>query len=116
MTPTILQAVLGGVKCDRMASAWRNRSNVTQCDWAYRCRELFGDIPLGELHTKAACVYAACGWYANGRGSDIFDGANVPARGWILIAVIAGDFLIDPPDKAMGRWTWETRRKSQLST
>lgn len=115
MTPAILQAILGGVKCPRMARAWRNRSPVTQCDWARRCRELFcggetlGEISLGELHAKAACVYAACGWYCYRAGTDTFDGTMVMARGWELIATLAEDFLIMPPDQALGRYAWELR-------
>jgi len=122
MTPAILQAVLGGVKCPRMARAWRNRSNVTQCDWAHRCRELFcgretlGEISLGELHVKAAAVYAACSYYAERGGGNEFDGRTVPPRGWELIATLAEDFLIVPPDRALGRWAWEARHKSAKQT
>ncbi len=127
MTPAILQAVLGGVKCPRMARAWRNRSPVTQCYWARRCRELFcggetlGEISLSELHVKAAAVYAACSFYAcrcyaERKGGNEFDGSTVPPRGWELIATLAEDFLIVPPDRALGRWAWEARHKSTKQT
>lgn len=117
MNPATLQAVLGGVKCPRMARAWRNRSPVTQCHWARLCRELFGELPLGELHVKAAAVYAACSYYAcrtyaEREGGNEFDSCTVPSRGWELIATLAEDFLIVPPDRALGRAAWEARHKS----
>ncbi len=117
MNPAILQATLGGVKCPRMARAWRNRSYATQCNWARRCRELFSELPLAELHVKAAAVYAACSYYAcrcydEREGGNEFDGRTVPPRGWELIATLAEDFLIVPPDRALSRGTWEARHKS----
>lgn len=118
MNPAILQAVLGGIKCPHIARAWRNRSIVTQCRWATLCRELFcggatlGEISLSELHVKAACVYAACSYYAERAGNRNFDGCTIPTRGWELIATLAEDFLIIPPDRALSRGAWEARHKS----
>lgn len=107
-----LQAVLGGVTCPRMARAWRNRSPVTQCDWARHCLELFDNITLDELPVKAAAVYAACSYYAERAGNSEFDGGTVPPRDWELIVTLTDDFLSVPPDRALGRPAWEARHKS----
>jgi len=109
LCPAVLQATLSGIKCPHIARAWRNRSNVTQCDWARLCRNIFGVLPIVELHQRTACIYAACGWYAHRAGSDTFDGAIVPAKGWELIAILIEDFLIDPPDQALSRFAWEIK-------
>jgi hypothetical protein len=113
LRPAVLQATLGGIKCPHMVRAWRNRSNVTQCNWARLCRDIFGELTLVELHRRAAFVYAACSWYTRRAGSDTFDGATVPAKGWELIATLAEDFGVAPPDEALGRGAWEAKQKER---
>lgn len=108
-----LQAAIGGVKCSRMARAWRNRSNETQGNWARLCRDIFNDTTLTELHRRAACVYAACSWYTCRVGSDTFDGATIPAKGWELIVSLVEDFLTTPPDRALDRGAWEILRQEE---
>lgn len=114
MTPETIKAALETAKCPKMRRAWRNRSNVTHWQWVAYARKLRGaDANLQRVWELAACLYVACGWYASRSGSEIFDGRNIPARGWALIGLMTEDFLEKTPDRALTRGAWEKQREAE---
>jgi len=118
VNPVTLRKILGSVTHPRMCRAWRNRSNVTRWQWEAFARQVLEESGPGsgiDFRKLAACLYVACGWYAARSGSDTFDGAAVPTRGWLLIGLMTEDFLECTPDRALTRGAWEEQRKQEAA-
>ena len=94
-----LREALAGFSCEKMARAWRNRSNCTRWNWEARAAKL-GDRKL------AGILYAACGELCDQR----FDPADWPIAYWDSLAALVEGFRVYKPDKALSRREYEQRR------
>jgi hypothetical protein len=108
-SPAEMQAVLGGIRCDKMTRAWRNRSNVTRWKWEAAARDLLGDSK------HAGALYVACGELCN-PPDWTFDGATWPPEFWENLARRLPGFVNHPPEKALSRWQYEQRRNQRKTS
>jgi hypothetical protein len=90
-----MEALRKIVDCDKMARAWRNRSNCTQAEWLDAAREIKPGVSTSEIMAYAAMLYATCRDYAidgifDGRKLDTDDLARIGrmAEGVIRVAAM----------------------------